>query len=356
MSKKMNLNININRDDVNANDYLYVWSEFGQRPNRISLYNHYEPETFLSLLSIADKTDSSTNTDIIPTGQDYLVNEKVLVRLDENTFVSYSQLDKLTDSKIIGDVSFYFNSKADIQSIIEKISEAEMNYQDIDSQERFNSIILTPEGLSIESISLLETDYDNIDLYYNESVVKASKKTIKKIKNSSKGLTLIFGQRGTGKTNLINYIVSSLDKMVIFIPSTMIEHTINNPDFINLVRRYQNSIIVIDDCESLFTDIYRKSTLFVNNLLQLIDGYQSDIFSLNFILAFNIDYGELYDKSLSDCNNLISQIDLDELESRKVEELCEHLKYKNKSKGSAKVGDIIHKRNNSDNKSELGFN
>lgn len=358
MSKKMNLNININRDDINTNDYLYVWSEFGHRPNKITLYNHYDPEAFLSILTISENNDISTVADVIPTGQDYLMNEKSLVRLSDNIFVSYSQLDKLTDSKVIGDVSFYYNSKSisEIESLIEKLSEAEINYQDSDSQERFNSAILTPEGLDIESINLLDTDYENIDLYYNEHVTKDSKKIIREIKKKNKGLTLIFGQRGTGKTHLINHIVSSLDKMVIFIPSTMIDHTINNPDFINFIRRYKNSIIVIDDCDTLFTDIYRKSTLFVNNLLQLVDGYQSDLFSLNFILSFNVDKEELYDKSLFDCNHLIGQIELNELDLPKIKDLCEHLKCKSKFKSETRVSDVVHSRFHDDGKLEIGFN
>ena len=358
MSKKMNLNININRDDINTNDYLYVWSEFGHRPNKITLYNHYSPEAFLTILTISDNNDISTIADVIPTGQDYLMNEKSLVRLSDNIFVSYSQLDKLTDSKVIGDVSFYYNSKSisEIESLIEKLSEAEINYQDSDSQERFNSAILTPEGLDIESINLLDTDYENIDLYYNEHVTKDSKKIIREIKKKNKGLTLLFGQRGTSKTHLINHIVSSLDKMVIFIPSTMIDHTINNPDFINFIRRYKNSIIVIDDCDTLFTDIYRKSTLFVNNLLQLVDGYQSDLFSLNFILSFNVDKEELYDKSLFDCNHLIGQIELNELDLPKIKDLCEHLKCKSKFKSETRVSDVVHSRFHDDGKLEIGFN
>lgn len=359
MPQKNNFNINISKDDINTNDYLCVWSELIQRPNKITIYNHYDPDSFFGMLSQFDKQQNiSTVSDVIPTGQDYLVNERSLVRLTETIFVSYSQLDKLTDSKIIGDVSFYFTNESilQVQDLIDKLSETEINYQDSDSQERFNSLVLSPEGLEIESINLLETDYENIDLYYNDCVIKNSKKAIKEIKKKNKGLTVIFGQRGTGKTHLINYIVSSLDKLVIFIPSTMIDHTINNPDFINFIRRYQNSVVVIDDCETLFTDIYRKSTMFVNNLLQLIDGYQSDLLNLNFILSLNLEKDELYDKTLLDCNNLIVDIEVDYLEVQKIKDLCEHLKFKIKIKDKAKLNDVINKKNIKSDKMELGFN
>jgi len=355
---KNKINISIDKDDVNINDYLYCWSEFGERPNKISLYNHYDPESFMGILSGFSYSSCGTITDVIPTGDDYLVNERSLIKLNDDIYVSFSQFDKLTDSKIISDVNFLYNSKAgeSFGEILTKLDEIVVDYLDEDSQERFNTVLIGQNGIEMESINLLPTDYDNIDLYYNDEVMKSTKKVIKSIKKSNKGLSIIFGQRGTGKTNLINHIVSNLEKIVIFIPSTMIDHTINNPDFLTLIKRYQNSIIVIDDCETLFTDIYRKSTLFVNNLLQLIDGYQSDLFNLNVILSLNIDEEELYDKTLLDCNNLLGIIEVDELSNIKVKDLCNHLGHKSKSKSKMRVIDVVNKDWTKDTDINVGFN
>jgi putative ribosome biogenesis GTPase RsgA len=59
-----------------------------------------------------------------------------------------------------------------------------------------------------------------------------------KIKKSEKGLSVLWGERGTGKTSIINYLADKLDRIVIFIPNNLIEHTINNPDF--MTKHYKN--------------------------------------------------------------------------------------------------------------------
>lgn len=352
---KNKLNLNIDKDDIATNDYLFCWNEFGERPNKISLYNHYDPESFFEVIKHSDTF--GITTDIIPTGEDYLVNEKSLIKVDDGIFISLTQFDKLTESKIINDVCIYYTNEKSttVSGLISKIDEATVDYLDESSHERFNTIFLGQAGLEVESINLLPTDLENIELYYNDDIIKSSKKVIREIKKRNKGLTILTGQRGTGKTNLINFIVSNVDKIVIFIPSTMIDNTINNPDFMTTLKRYQNCIVVIDDCDTYFTDIYRKSTLFVNNLLQLVDGYQSDLFSINFILALNIEQEDLYDKTLLECNNLIDVIQLQELNAEKVEELCSHLKYKLKTKSPAKLIDVINKKIDTDKKVNFGF-
>lgn len=354
---KNKINLNIDKEDASSNDYLYCWSEFGERPNRLSLYDNYDPESFIGILSEFSYTSCSVTTDVIPTGDDYLVNERSLYKLNDDVFVSFSQFDKLTDSKVISNVCFFYTANVGdlLEKLLQKFEGAVVDYLDESSSERFNTIFLGQNSVEIESIVLLPTDYDNIDLYYNEGVLKSAKKIIKSIKKENKGLSVIFGQRGTGKTNLINYIVSNVDKIVIFIPSTMIDHTINNPDFIGLIKRYQNSIIVIDDCDTLFTDIYRKSTLFVNNLLQLIDGYQSDIFNLNVILSLNIEESDLYDKTILNCNHLLGTINVDSLSVAKIKDLCEHLGYKQKSNSPMRLSDVINKNWSSDVETNVGF-
>ena len=85
----------------------------------------------------------------------------------------------------------------------------------------------------------------------------------------------------------------------------MIDSTINNPEFKRFIRRYQNPILIIDDCEMMFSETYNRSNILVNNLLQLIDGFLSDSIQANVITIFNVDDVDEIDHSLLDCNNLI---------------------------------------------------
>jgi excinuclease UvrABC helicase subunit UvrB len=68
---------------------------------------------------------------------------------------------------------------------------------------------------------------DNV--YYNQKTLKNINKLVKSIKKDWS--SILYGQRGTGKTNTISYICDKLDRIVIFIPNTLIESTINNQEF-----------------------------------------------------------------------------------------------------------------------------
>jgi len=349
-------NININRDDNNVNDYLYVWKLFGSRPNKMSLFNNYETSKFLEIFSPKLEDYTGIFTEVVPTGTDYIVNEKVLVKYTEDIYVSWIQYDKITEESIIGEVAIYYSNTGvkEVEDLIEKLEEVEIELSQ-ENLTRINTIGITQTGLELDSIDLLKADYDNIENYFNDDVMKQAEKLVKSIKKNPKGLSIIWGERGTGKTVLVNWIASMLDKVVIFIPSSMIEVTVNNPEFRNFIKRYKNSVIVIDDSEIYFSELYTKSNIFTNNLLQLVDGVQSDSFELNIITILNVDNVNLVDHNLFECNNLIDIIEVDALDKSKASELVKILGNKTKIKTSTKVVDVIKKRSWMTPISDIGF-
>jgi len=351
------INININKDDHNINDYLYCWSEMGERPNKISLYNHYNSDEFRDLILNKNSKHRGLFTEVIPTGVDYIVNEKSLVKIDKSVYVSFTQFDKLTDENVIGDVSFIYlnDSVSKINEILSQLDKIVVDITLEDANQRINTITIGQNGLELNPIDVMKADYDNIENYFNDKTIKSADKLIKKIKKTSKGLSLIFGQRGTGKSTLMNYISSSIDKIVIFVPCSMIESTINNPDFRNFIKRYKNSVIVLDDSELYFSELYTKSNIFTNNLLQFVDGFQSDDLDLNIVAILNVDDIDEVDHILLDCNNLIDVIEVSDLEKEKAQELNSFLGNKSKIKGSTRLIDVLKKRNFKIDTEEIGF-
>ena len=351
------LSINVNRDEPNLNDYLYCWSEFKSRPNKLSLFSDYKSSEFLEFISKIKISYDGIFTDVIPTGIDYIVNEKSLIKIGDSIFISFTHFDKLTDESIIGDVSlFYKNEDSDkVNEIINSLEAIVFDITVDSSGQRINTISLTHNGLDIEPISLLKIDIDNIESYFDDNVIKKSKKLIKTIKSSTKGLSIIHGERGTGKTSLVNYIVSNLDRVVIFIPSSMIEVTINNPEFRNFIKKYKKSVIIIDDSELYFSEIYSKSNIFTNNLLQLVDGYQSDDLELNIIVVLNVNNVHEVDHILFDCNNLIDIVEVDKLTKDKANELVKIIGHKGKVKSDTKLIDILRKKNYNSIEIEIGY-
>jgi hypothetical protein len=66
-----------------------------------------------------------------------------------------------------------------------------------------------------------------------------------------------------------------------------LEHTINNPEFRNFLKKYDNPVIILDDCESTLIDLFGKTNNSTFNIIQLIDGLSSDSLKLSVICIFN---------------------------------------------------------------------
>ena len=73
-----------------------------------------------------------------------------------------------------------------MNKLISDINLLIVDYQDMDIEQRFNMLSITPDGLQLDPIDTLQADYENIELYYNDNVIKKSKKLIKSIKKENK--------------------------------------------------------------------------------------------------------------------------------------------------------------------------
>lgn len=350
---KNNLNLNINKDDSNINDYLFCWGEFNSRPNKTTVHNSYLTKPFIDYITDLVK-ESNIFTEIVPSNEDYIINDKSLIKIDDTIYLAYVTIDKNHLDSMVSDLVFYFKNEDDRDKVSEIINDLEECVVDFTEDEinKFNSIVLSSSsGLDLETLES-NIDLDSIELFYSSKTKKNIAKLIKTIKKSDKGLSILYGERGTGKSSMIVNIANKLDRVVMFIQNNMIEHTINNPDFRKFLKRYHKPIIVLDDCEMLFSDYFNKSNMTVNNLLQMVDGLNS--LDLNIITIFNTDDEEDIDSNLLDSNNLLDVIEFDYLDKDEANELASHLGDKTKHKNKIKLIDIIRKRSDRELK-KIGF-
>lgn len=353
--EKTHINLNVNKDDSNLNDFLYCWDKFKSRPNKIVIHNTYSTKQFLS---IVEKIEQSKNvfTEIIPDYDDYIINDKILVQLSDNFYISYVVIDRNLDSSIVSDVVFYYKEPDDFINISKLIDELESTIVNFTDEESYNlnTLNFSNGALEIEPIEHMVTDDENVESYYSHKTFKSISKLIKKIKKSDKGLSILWGDRGTGKTSIINHLADKLDRIIIFIPNNLLDVTLSNPDFRKFIKKYQKPIIVLDDCEMIFSEYFTKSNIIVNNLLQLVDGYLSDGLKINIITIFNVESESEIDHTLLDCNNLIDVVEFDYLSSDESNELSKILGNKSTHKTKSRLIEVLNKRNNTKEK-RLGF-
>lgn len=350
------LNININKDDSSVNDFLYCWNKFGSRPNRVVLYNTYLTEEFNEVIQSLCKSKNSF-TELIPSddGESHTINDKILIGIDDNVFISYLVFDRRNENSTINEIIFFYKEEDDlnlVQEITDKLNSCLLSY-DKEESCTINTISFSQNGIEMEPVDT-KIDLDSIDLFYTEKTFSKVDKILKSIKKSNKGLSVLYGERGNGKTSIINYIASKLDRVVIFIPNNLIEQTINNPEFRKFIKKHHKPIIIIDDCEMLLNELFTKSNIFVNNLLQMVDGFLSDSMEVNIITIFNVDDESEIDHSLLECNNLIDVVKFEELSEEESNELSKHLGQDKKYKNKNKVIDIIKKRKSKSVK-DIGF-
>jgi len=346
------MNLNINKDDSEINDFLICWEIFGKRPNKILLHNAYSTEPLkdsLNLVSI------NTFTEIIPSGNEYLVNNKTLSKVDDDIYVSHITINATKPDSMASEVTFFYKNSEDISKIEDLINQVEeyvIDYECGVEKHKLNGLIITNSALDVEGIDL-DLDIDDIDFYYNNSTMKSINKFIKTIKKTNKGLSIFYGNKGTGKTSVLKYLSEKLvENTIIYIPNSLIESSIHNPDFGKFLKEFNNLIIVLDDCEFLFTD-FPMSNILTSNLLQLVEGLNNN--ELNIITIFNTDDIKNIDDDILECNCFVDKVYFDDLSVDEANHLATHLGFKPKYKNNTELNNIIKNRKEEISNKKLGF-
>lgn len=131
----------------------------------------------------------------------------------------------------------------------------------------------------------------DIDKMYTDGFSQVSDKIIHDLTNKSKGVTILHGVPGSGKTNYIKWLTSQVQKKFLFIPNTMIS-VLDKPDFLSILIESSVDVIVIEDCENYIRSREAADNNIISTILNISDGMLSDILECQFICTFNapLDY------------------------------------------------------------------
>jgi hypothetical protein len=195
------------------------------------------------------------------------------------------------------------------------------------------------------SLELAEFDIKQINLdintHYNDDFPEINNLVIESLNSKGKsGIFLLHGKYGTGKTTYLRHLISNIDKKFLYFPVNMIER-INSPDFLPFIAKQQDSVIILEDCESLL--VQRDSGLgnasALSNLLNLSDGLLGDALSITTICTFNAGIRKI-DDALLRKGRLLARYEFKELEIEKAQQLAESIGKKVKVDKPMTVADI----------------
>ncbi|MGF1563827.1 MAG: AAA family ATPase [Flavobacteriales bacterium] len=157
----------------------------------------------------------------------------------------------------------------------------------------------------------------NISKHYNDDFRDVHAVIRKRLnRNNDKGIVLLHGLPGTGKTTYLRYLIATLKKNVIFIPPGFADR-LTDPNFMSLLMQYPNSVLVIEDAERVLADRELEGFSAVSVLLNLSDGLLSDCLNMQLICTFNTHLSRI-DQALLRQGRLIARYCFRELEAEKA--------------------------------------
>ncbi|MEX0660356.1 MAG: AAA family ATPase [Balneolaceae bacterium] len=167
--------------------------------------------------------------------------------------------------------------KRELEMIIGKESECQIGF------------VQSANGSLFLKFSSFKPYKEDITPFLGSDYVTFKSKIVNELKKQgSSGLYLLHGEPGTGKTSFLKTILSEVDKKAIFITPALTDK-LTSPNLIGLLMDHTNSVIVIEDAETVLMKRQGDNSNAVSNLLNLTDGFPADFLELNIICTFNTD-------------------------------------------------------------------
>jgi hypothetical protein len=186
-----------------------------------------------------------------------------------------------------------------------------------------NLVTVDNESLDLKAMDIKKTNL-RLDLFYEDDFLPVHKTILERLnKKNDKGVVLLHGLPGTGKTTYIRHLVGKLKKKVMLL-SPSVARNIMSADFMELLIDNPNSILVIEDAENIITDRRISNSSSISNLLNVSDGLLSDFLNVQIVCTFNHPLS-LVDAALMRKGRLIAKYEFGKLSKGKAQALSKHL-------------------------------
>jgi hypothetical protein len=312
-----------NLDVFSFDDEIHAGKLFVQLFNEFyytySVYSNINIETFINLL--IEKYQLVKDNFLVKS--EYSKPKKI----DEIDYASSLYLIKIKDKFLVWVsnykiVSFYGDSIdfSEIQGISALVKSCKKEKKHKRKFYMISANSHTEYGFEFRKFNIKKQEL-NIQDNYNDDF-PAVDNVIRNFLSTDKlnGLVLLHGKFGTGKTSYIRNLMSSVNQRFIFLPVNLMD-SLSSPNFLPFISKYKNSILVLEDCETIIKQRETgNSDNALVNLLNLGDGLLSDALSIKLICTFNADLKHI-DKAILRKGRLVARYEFKELSAEKAKQL-----------------------------------
>ena len=207
------------------------------------------------------------------------------------------------------------------------------------------NVIIQDRSLELKEFIIKQPQLSIQDNYNNDFQAVHHNIQKKLSAKNEKGIVLLHGTPGTGKTNYIKYLTTIIDKEVIFLPPNLAK-IVDQPALINFVMNYPNSVFVIEDAEQIIMQRESRSISAVSALLNMSDGLLADCLNIQFICSFNTDISKI-DRALLRKGRLIAKYEFTKLKRDKAQQLSDKLGFSTRIEQPMTLAEIYNQKEQS---------
>lgn len=323
MKNKHNLTQSTLYDSVYGNEIpveQYFVILFNAVPSRQATNINYDPE----ILNFIKKNNFSEHAKVFSVRKNNYDSYQTLYVNEEKELMIKVNSDVDKNNNLVT-LEFYYNLRD--KDTFEKQFKMDDFLPFIRTKKKSNINLVKMEhgSLDTENYDLLAPDID-LELNYGSKFTKIHNVIVNRLNTTQgKGIILLHGDPGTGKTSYIKYLTKLItDKDILFIPPSMAE-MLSEPSIIPFLMEHKNSILIIEDAERVISDREGKgSPAGVSNILNLTDGILGDCLNIQVIATFNMKR-ENIDSALLRKGRLIAEHKFENLSVDDTNKLLKHL-------------------------------